>query len=418
MDIFIEKEHHGLDQDAISQTLQQSLEGKQVSKVLLIPPDYTRFHSGCGLITGLYYKLLTSQGAKVDILPALGTHAPMSRKDQLTFFGDIPAERFLTHDWRGGVTTIGVIPASYVHEISEGLMDECIPVSVSNPLLDCSYDLILSLGQVVPHEVAGMANYSKNILVGCGGSNFINKSHMLGAYYGIEKILGRVDTPVRKLFDYAQVHFLSKLPLVYVLTVTHAVDDNVNIMGLYIGNSRTGFERAALLSQKLNITNVGYPIKTCIVWLGADEFHSTWLGNKAVYRTRMAMAEGGHLIILAPEVKTFGEDTKNDQLIRKYGYIGRERILSLSRANKDIQANLSVAAHLIHGSAEGRFIITYAAPLLGQKAIESVGYKYAKLDDMLKLYNPHALQPGYNTLKTGEEVYFINNPALGLWQYV
>jgi nickel-dependent lactate racemase len=306
---------------------------------------------------------------------------------------------------------LGEIPAAFVREASEELMDTAIPVQVSNYLLDPSYDLIISIGQVVPHEVVGMANYTKNIVVGCGGSGFISASHMVGAFYGIERILGEADTPVRRLFDYAEEHFISKLPLEYVLTVT----DLGKIIGLYIGPAqgcgRGLFEKAAALSAKRNITYVEHPIKNCVVYLDESEFHSTWIGNKAIYRTRMAIADGGHLLVLAPGVRTFGEDAENDRLIRKYGYTGRERILELCKTEAELQNNLSAAAHLIHGSADGRFKVTYAAPLLGREAIEAAGYGYMDWDEAIGQYNPKAMQPGINN-----DIYFIPNPALGLWK--
>ena len=381
----------------IHQQLQKTIQNKNLNKVLLIPPDATRPHSGGGLITNMYYEMLTTQGIEVNILPALGSHAPMTRAEQLSFFGDIPEECFLTHNWRDGVVILGKVPAAYVKEISEGLMNEDVSVEVSTHLCDSSYDLIISIGQVVPHEVAGMANYTKNIVVGCGGNQFISASHMLGAFYGIERILGKIDTPVRKLFDYAEEHFLKKLPIEYVLTVV----DNDEIIGLYTGRKRTIFEQAAALSQKHNIIYVDKPIQNCVVHLNEKDFHSTWLGNKAIYRTRMAIADGGHLLVLAPGVKTFGEDAENDRLIRKYGYVGRQQVLELCKKERELKNNLSAAAHLIHGSTDGRFTVTYAAPLLGREAIESVGYQYMDWQE---------------AIKQTKNAFYIENPALGLWQ--
>ena len=411
--ITFENENGGLSLEEIRVGLAQSIQGRDLRKVLLIPPDFTRMNSGAGIITSLYYELL--KGARVDILPALGTHAPMTREQQIAFFGEgIPEERFLVHDWRKNVRKIGEVPGTYVREVSEGLMDDTLDVEVSNYLLDPGYDLILSIGQVVPHEVVGMANYTKNIVVGCGGSRFINRSHMLGAFYGMERIMGRDQTPVRKVFDYAQEHFLTQLPIEYVLTVTTTENDKTNILGMYIGKERACFERAVHLSQKHNLNYLSRPMKTCVVWLDEREFHSTWLGNKAVYRTRMAMADGGRLIVLAPGVRMFGEDTENDRIIRKYGYIGRKRVLDLVKSEKDLQENLGAAAHLIHGSSDGRFGITYATKQLTCEKIEGVAFDYMPLDEAIAKYNPSELKPGWNELD-GEEVYFIENPALGLW---
>lgn len=152
-------------------------------------------------------------------MPALGTHLPMSDAELTSMYGDIPKDRFFVHNWRTEVVQVGTVPGQFVKEVSEGLMDEDIPVMVNRRLLE-DYDLILSIGQVVPHEVVGMANHSKNIFVGCGGAQMINASHILGAFYGMERIMGKDFSPVRKVFDYAQEHFLSHLPLHYIMTVT------------------------------------------------------------------------------------------------------------------------------------------------------------------------------------------------------
>ena len=260
-----------------------------------------------------------------------------------------------------------------------------------------------------------MANYSKNIFVGCGGSSMINSSHMLGAFYGMERVMGRDHSPVRRLFDYAQEKFLGRVPLMYVLTVTTNRGDETLIHGLYIGNDRRLFEQAVALSQKLNLTHLDRPIQKAVVFLDEREFKSTWLGNKAIYRTRMAMADGGELIILAPGVRKFGEDAVNDRLIRKYGYVGREKVLELVRQNEDLRQNLSVAAHLIHGSADGRFRVTYCPGMLSPDEVKAAAFGYMPLSEALAKYPPCSLKDGYNTLPDGEEIFYISNPALGLW---
>ena len=413
--IIAENEVVGLSYEQIKEKLASSLAGWDLKKVLLIPPDITRLNSGAGIITSIYYELFCD-GVHVDILPALGTHKPMTRDEQIAFFGDgIPAERFLIHDWRDGVTKIGEVPAEFVSEVSGGLMNEAMDVEVSDFLLDPSYDLILSIGQVVPHEVVGLANYTKNIVVGCGGSRFINLSHMLGAVCGMEQIMGRDHSPVRKVFDYAEEYFISKLPVEYVLTVTVTEGEKTDIIGLYIGKGRDGFNRAVALSRKHNLIWLDDPIKTCVVWLDEREFHSTWLGNKAIYRTRMAMADDGHLIIIAPGVKMFGEDAEIDRLIRKFGYVGRDKILELCLSEPELQNNLSAAAHLIHGSADGRFKVTYAAGKLSRDEVEGVAFNYMPFDEAVSKYNPQMLKTGYNSLPDGDDVFFIENPALGLW---
>lgn len=385
-----------------------------LKKVLLLVPDYTRYHSDAGRIANIYFHLLDGEGCRVDLLPALGTHVPMTPAEIEDMYGDIPLERFLVHNWRTGVVKIGEVPKEYVAEVSEGCFCEPIDVEVSKFLYD-GYDLILSIGQVVPHEVVGMANHSKNIFVGCGGSSMINSSHILGAFYGLERMMGRDHSPVRKVFDYAAEHFLTDLPIRYALTVTTAPGGKIRLHGVFIGERRALFEKAVALAQKQNMTFVDAPLKKVVVYLDEKEFKSTWLGNKAVYRTRMAIADGGELIVLAPGVEKFGEDAENDVLIRKYGYCGREKVIELCKTQADIQQNLSVAAHLIHGSSDGRFSITYCTKKLTKEEVEGACFNYLPYDEAVRKYDPAKLTPGTNILPDGEEIYYIPNPALGLW---
>ncbi len=411
---YCEKENEGLSSETIKEIVAESIKGKNLKKVLLIPPDFTRFHSNAGLITNTYYHLLEGK-AVIDILPALGTHAAMTKDECTEMYGDIPFERFIYHNWREDVVKIGDVPAEYLSEITEGLWNDPVSVEINKLIMDPSYDLIISIGQVVPHEVIGMANHSKNLFVGCGGSDMINKSHMVGAVYGMERMMGKDHTPVRKIFDYGMEHFLKDRPILFVLTVTTAPGGIIHTHGLFIGEKRNTLEAAILLAQQKNINFVDKGIKKCIVYLEPKEFKSTWLGNKAVYRTRMAVADDGDLIVLAPGVHKFGEDPTNDKLIRKYGYCGRLKTLELFQKNEDLRQNMGTAAHLIHGSSDGRFRVTYAVKNITKEEIESVHFIAADYDEMIKRYDPEKLTPGWNTMEDGEEIYYIPNPALGLW---
>lgn len=407
----------GLTAEEIRAQLLLSLEGRDLKHVLIIPPDFTRFHSNSGFITNVYYHALTEMGCEVDILPALGTHVPVTEEEAAVMFGDIPFERFIPHNWRTDVVRLGEVPAEYLEEITEGLWHDPVSVEVNRLVMDEKYDLILSVGQVVPHEVIGMANHAKNLFVGVGGADMINKSHMVGAVYGMERMMGRDHTPVRKVFDYGMAHHLNHRPILFVLTVTTAPGGNIRTHGLFIGDTRKALEAAIELAQEKNMDWLETGIKKCVVYLDPSEFKSTWLGNKSVYRTRMAIADCGELIVLAPGVERFGEDMQVDKLIRKYGYKGRLNTLAAFEApeNQDLRDNMGAAAHLIHGSSDGRFTITYAVKNITQEEIRSVGFEAADYDEMVKRYDPAKLQYGYNTLPDGEEIYFIPNPALGLW---
>lgn len=385
------------------------------SSVLAVPPDQSREHSQAGPLTRFAWEYY---GDKLKaVLPAIGTHTPM-RPEQLDhMFACVPQELFKVHNWRTDIETLGEVPAAFIREQSEGHLDYTWPAQVNKLISRGGFDLILSIGQVVPHEVIGMANYTKNILIGAGGRESINRSHYLGAVYGMERIMGRAENPVRNVLNYASEHFLRHLPIVYVHTVVgRKAGGGLAVRGLYIGDDIECFLQAAALSLKVNFEIVEQPMQKAVVYLDPSEFHSTWIGNKAVYRTRMALADGAELIILAPGVREFGEDKGIDKLIRMYGYHGTPATLKAVKENPELAGDLSAAAHLIHASSEGRFKITWCPGQLTEKEITGVGYAYGDLARMLELYNPRKLRHGANTVND-EEIFFIANPGLGLWAH-
>jgi len=417
--------------------------------VFLLPPDYTRFHSKAGKITQMiaeYYKCIPAKEpdstvssfpppADFKIMPALGTHAPMTHEQIESMYGSelsklhkdesCNTNPFLVHDWRNDVVTIGHVPSDMVRAATNGLVDEPWPAQLNKAVWEKRKDihaekqappLVVSIGQVVPHEVMGMANFNKNLFVGVGGLEAINLSHFIGAVYGMEKMMGRADNPLRAILNRASEEFLERqLDLWYVLTV---VAPNGSLRGLFIGNTIECYTKACELSMVVNFTLLDKSPSTMVVYLDPDEFHSTWLGNKSIYRTRLAIADGGDLIVLAPGIRRFGEDDAVDGLIRKYGYAGTPRIMEFLRDDETgvLQNNLGAIAHLIHGSTEGRFSVTYCPGHLSREETEGVGFRYAPLDQMLQKYNPSQLTDGWNTdPETGEDFFFISNPALGLW---
>jgi nickel-dependent lactate racemase len=389
-------------------------------RVVAVPPDFTRFHSKAGELTEMAWEFFGD--ALVDVLPALGTHTPMTEGQMATMFGRTPRELFRVHDWRRDIVTLGEVPGEFVREVSEGKVEYSWPAQVNRLLVNsgdtAGHDLILSIGQVVPHEVVGMANGSKNIFIGTGGVMGIHRSHFLGAVYGMERMMGRADTPVRRVLNYASEHFGKMLPqIVYVQTVVNKnAAGELVLRGLFIGDDNECFERAAELSLECNFLMMDREIKKAVVFLDPDEFHSTWLGNKSVYRTRMALADGAELIVLAPGVREFGEDKTIDTLIRRYGYCGTPATLEAVKHDAELAANLSAAAHLIHGSSEGRFSIRYCPGHLTRAEIEGVGYAYGELGEYAKKYDPAVLEDGWNVVE-GEEIFYVSNPGLGLWAY-
>jgi nickel-dependent lactate racemase len=383
-------------------------------KVLIVPPDCTRFHSRAGELTSYIYQYY--KDTLKDILPALGTHSPMTDSQLGEMYKGVPKSLFRVHDWRKDVVTAGIVPGEFVSKITDGALKYSWPAQLNRLVFNGGHDLILSVGQVVPHEVIGMANYNKNLFVGTGGPEGINKSHFIGAVYGMERIMGKADNPVRSLLNYASANFTSHLPVVYVHTVIGRDErGKLVVRGLFIGDDEEVFRLAADLSLMVNFNMLEKPLKKVVVYLDPSEFKSTWLGNKSIYRTRMAMADNGELIILAPGLKEFGEDKEIDRLIKKYGYRGTPSILKALYKNEELNNNLSAAAHLIHGSSEERFSITYCPGYLTKEEIEAVNFKFHDLKDMLKKFNPKNLKDGFNKTDDGEEIYFISNPALGLW---
>jgi len=390
-------------------------------QVIIIPPDITRFHSRAGFLTEVASKQLADLlGA---VLPATGTHVHMNETELSRMFGKTPREKFVNHKWRENITELGRLETNWVEKTTEGKVNYDIPIQVNKLLCqdnpdNRNFSLAISVGQVVPHEVAGMANHSKNIFIGTGGKETIDKSHFAGAVYGMEKIIGRTNTPVRVFFDEGMRRFCSKMPpILWVLTVIgNKIDGSSVVRGLYIGFGRECFEKASVLAGKINVNRMSEPVNKIIVNLNPDEYKSTWLGNKAIYRTRLCISDGGELIIIAPGLERFGEDKEVDSLIKKYGYRRREEIISVTKKETELCDNLCVAAHLIHGSSEGKFKIRYCpGNKMSRKEIEAVGYEWGEIGETCSRYDINKLTSGWNTLADGEKIFYIHNPSLGLW---
>ncbi len=387
-------------------------------RVLLLPPDITRAHSGSGWIVEELYKIFTADGADVHLIPTLGQHVPHTPEQNKWMFGSVPEEKIHVHDWRSGSTVIGEVPSSFVKDVSGGKVDWAIPVSLDNFLLNGNWDLVLNVGHVVPHEVLGFANHNKNYFIGLGGKDMICASHLMAACCGIENNLGTLTTPLRKCFNKAEKDYLGFLPDAYFeVVMAYDAEGKLVHTGVYAGDDVETYLEAARASQKQNITVVP-PLKKIVAVMQGDEFYSTWVANKAIYRTRKALAQDGELLIIAPGLERFGEQPEIDAIIRKYGYSGTENVMRLYKEcpdDGDLKNFAVGTAHLIHGSSEGRFKITYAPGKMSQKDIESVCFNYADINETLKRYNPAELKNGFNTMPDGEEIYFISTPSAGLW---
>lgn len=383
-------------------------------KVLALPPDHTRSDSRAGELTRLAHQMLGSR--LTDVMPALGTHEAMNEAELSYMFGDLPRELIRVHDWKHGVATLGHVDAAFVSQATEGIYARPWAAQVNQLLVDGGHDLILSLGQVVPHEVIGMANYNKNVFVGTGGDKGINESHYLTALYGMERIMGRCDTPLRRILNEAQDRFCGQMPLMFVLTVVESLPDGRKVVrGLFVGNSHDVFFAAGELATKVNCFVVERAPQTVVVTMNPHKYKRTWLANKSIYRTRMLIGDGGRLIVIAPGVKQFGESATVDRLIRKYGYRHTPEVLKFVEENEDLRDNLGTAAHLIHGTSEGRFEVVYAPGEMTAQEINSVGYQYGDWQQLTKHYRCEGLNNGWHTAADGEEFYYISDPGLGLW---
>ncbi len=385
------------------------------TRVLLLPPDITRAHSGVGRLTEMLYQELSAE-ADVHVIPTLGQHVPHTPEENRRMFGSIPNDRIHAHDWRGGCVRVGEVSADYVKEACGGVADWAIPIHLNRMLMTEPWDLIVNVGHVVPHEVLGFANHNKNYFIGLGGKETICASHMLAATCGIENNLGNLVTPTRACFNKAEDDLLGRLPDCYVQVVLARSDEGELVhTGVYVGDDLETYLQAARQARDENITVFDEPIEKIVCVMQADEFASTWVANKAVYRTRMVLADGGELVIIAPGLTRFGEQPEVDAFIRKYGYCGTPKVMAQYATNADMQDLGHATAHLIHGSSEGRFKITYAPGHLSKAEIESVGFEYADLAAMLARYQPEKRQQGWNTTADGERFYFIPTPSAGLW---
>ncbi len=389
-------------------------------KVLAIPPDITRLNSRSGPCLGAVEEQYGQ--ALTDVLPALGTHVPMTPEHIAKMYPGVPPAKFRVHDWRNDVKTIGEVDSAFVKQATGGVWDKAWPAQLNNLIWSGGHDLILSIGQVVPHEVMGMANGVKNLFVGCGGKLGIDASHFIGAAYGMERMMGRADTPVRRILNQALLQYCTHLPIVFILTVVgkarpgEASDHGLVTRGVFVGSGLDGFAEASALSQAVNFEQLDEEPKKVVCYLDPEEFHSTWLGNKAIYRTRMAIATGGELVVLAPGVKGFGEDPGIDRLIRTHGYRTTPQIMAAIQADPALAGSLSAAAHLIHGSSEGRFTVRYCPGHLTRAEIEGVGYAWGDLAEQTRRYDPAKLKDGWNVV-AGERLFYVSNPALGLWAH-
>jgi nickel-dependent lactate racemase len=372
--------------------------------------------SQAGPITHAAWQLLGNR--LTDVMPALGTHEAMKEAELQKMFGDLPRDLIRVHRFRTDVDTLGYVDQEFVTQATEGIYSKPWPAQVNRIISQGGHDLILSIGQVVPHEVIGMANYTKNIFVGTGGNAGIDDSHYLSALYGCERIMGRCDNPLRRILNRGAEMFLNPYPILYVLTVVESTQNAGPVVrGIFVGDDHSVFFEAGELSAKVNCFRLDRAPKTLVVWMDPAKYKKTWVGNKAIYRTRMAVADGGTIVVVAPGVDRFGEHPEGDSLIREHGYRSTQEILERTKTHEGLGKNLSIAAHLIHGSPDGRFEVEYCPGGLSKQEIEGVCFRYGDWQQAMKRYQIDGLKDGWHTTSDGQEYYFVRNPGLGLWMH-
>jgi nickel-dependent lactate racemase len=405
--------------DAHARTLAGRIAASGARRVLLVPPDHTRRASHAGELTAALVRLLDPELEQVDVMPALGTHRALGPAEAELLFGDaIGVDRLLVHRWREDVVTLGELPPGEVDEVLGRPLGLSLPVTVNRLLVEGGYDLVAALGQVVPHEVAGFGGGVKHLVIGLGGGETIQRSHYVGAVHGIEETLGRADTPVRRLLDRGFDRFLEpRCRVLFAFTVVEGTQAGPVVRGLFAGEGGStasggaAFRAAVELARAVNVTALAEPVRRCVAWLDPSRYHSTWLGNKAIYRTRLALADGAELYVIAPGVDRFGEDATVDALIRRHGYRGREASLRAVETDTELAANLAAAAHLMHGSSEGRFEVVYCTgPGLSRREVEGVGFRWLPAEAAAERFADR----GRDGLD-GTSVLDVGDPALGLW---
>jgi len=383
-------------------------------KVLVLPPDLTRYHSGAGSLTNTLYHLLAPD-ARVHVIPTLGQHRPHTASENQWMFGDIPGDCIHVHDWQATAEKLGEIESQFVRLATGGRVDRPLPVEINPLVRQGAYDLIVNIGQVVPHEVLGFANHNKNYFIGLGGKATISASHLIAALCGIEANLGQIMTPLRACYNEAERRYLHDVPDVYVLIVqTPQTDGRLATTGLYVGNDVSTYVAAAGYARQHSVSVFDQPMQKIVCFMDPKQFRSTWVTNKAIYRTRMAVADGGEIVVIAPGVERFGEQAEVDELIRTYGYRGTAHTMRALEKDAHLRAMGHAAAHLMNGSTEGRFSVTYAAGKLSRQEVEGVGFQYMDPFQALKTYNPAKMREGLNVVD-GKEIYWIGSAGAGLW---
>lgn len=271
-------------------------------RVLVIVPDGTRTAPVGMVFKGLFAQI-GEPTAALDVLIALGTHQPMSEEAICQRLEISTAQRaaeyrkvhFFNHAWNNpaALQNIGIIPAAEISQLSGGLFAMDVPVEVNRLLF--SYDQVIIIGPVFPHEVVGFSGGNKYLFPGVGGPEILNFFHWLGAVVTNPMIIGNKWTPVRKVVDRAGAMVkISKLCFCMVV-------DKGGLAGLFAGTPESAWDQASDLSRQLHITYKDRAFHT-ILSCAPKMYDELWTGGKCMYKLEPVLADGGELIIYAPHI--------------------------------------------------------------------------------------------------------------------
>jgi hypothetical protein len=245
---------------------------------------------------------------------------------------------------------LGDLSPETVHDLTGGLIDQAVPVSINKLLAPGIYDTVLVFGATVPHEVAGFAGGAKYFFPGVAGPELTHTTHWLGALAGIENIIARVDTPTRRLIE-AAADLVPARIISLNTVVSRELDGELVTYALFAGEIREAFRRAAEVSRQVHIRYTGRKYKKVIALLD-PHYDELWVGGKASYKLGAIIEEGGELIIYAPQLTKISET--HGALIEKYGYAPLEVVRDMLGVSQELRENLCIAAHLAHVAYAGR----------------------------------------------------------------
>ena len=344
----------GLSSSTLTAIVHEALDViKPGERVLAIIPDKTR-DDNTDFLFPVATEFLTRRGvASFDALVAQGTHPPMTEAQKLSKIGRASfAGQLFDHRWDKAeeLITIGELSASTVKELTGGLIEHAVPVSINKLLAPGVYDTVLVFGATVPHEVAGFAGGAKYFFPGVAGPELTHTTHWLGALAGIENIIGQVETPTRRLIE-AAADLIAARVISINSVVSRNGDQELVTYGLFAGDIREAFRRAAAVSRQVHIRYTGRKYRTVVALLD-PHYDEMWVGGKASYKLGAIVEDGGELIIYAPHLTKLSET--HGALIEKYGYAPLEVVRDMLGASPELRENLCIAAHLAHVAYAGR----------------------------------------------------------------